>query len=64
MKDPQRILKFFILTIWIYFISTFLYLITWGQKGFGYPFSAGLIFLTMSSIISYLITTHKDGRDN
>jgi hypothetical protein len=64
MRDTQRALKFFILTIWIYFIFTILYLITWGQKGFGYSFSAGLFFLILSGIFSYLIITHKDGTEH
>ena len=64
MRDTQRGLKFFILTIWIYFILTCLYLITWGQKGFEYPFAAALLFLIFSSLLSYLIITHKDGTEH
>jgi len=55
MKDIEKIFRIFIISIWIFFISTTLYVTYWGVRGYSYPLMLGLIFILISVIMGYLI---------
>jgi hypothetical protein len=56
MKDIEKVFRIFIISIWIFFISTVLYITYWGVRGYSYPLILALIFILIGIVISYLIT--------